>query len=46
MTNTQRLKALYRILDERDLYGRTLGKLSFDQQCCAPEEGRSGRRTS
>ena len=39
MTNTQRLKALYRILDERDLYGRTLGKLSFDQQCCAPEEG-------
>ena len=39
MTNQQKWKALSRILDQRDVYYRTLGKLSFDQSCCAPEEG-------
>ena len=32
----QRLSA---ILDEADAYGRAMGKIDFDMQCCAPPEG-------
>ena len=39
MTNRQKLKKLFARLDEIDAYGRSLGKLSFDMSCCAPEEG-------
>ena len=39
MTNQQKLKKLYGILDEVEAYGRCLGKMDFDMQCCAPEEG-------
>ena len=39
MTNTQRLEQLFAILEEYDAYARSLGKLNFDMQCCAPEEG-------
>ena len=39
MTNQQKLKKLFRRLDEIDAYGRSIGKLSFDMECCAPEEG-------
>ena len=39
MTNQQKLKKLFAILDEIDAYGRSVGKLSFDMSCCAPEEG-------
>ena len=39
MTNKQKLAALYRILEDRDVYARAIGKLDFDLQCCAPEEG-------
>ena len=34
-----RWKKLSAILDEEEVYGRALGKLSFDMQCCAPPEG-------
>ena len=39
MTNQQKLKKLFARLDEIDAYGRSIGKLSFDMSCCAPEEG-------
>ena len=39
MTNEQRIKQLNRILDEVNVYQRAIGKLGFDMQCCAPEEG-------
>ena len=39
MTNRQKLKKLFARLDEIDAYGRSIGKLSFDMECCAPEEG-------
>jgi len=39
MTNKQKLKKLYKMLDEIDAYERCLGKVSFDMECCAPEEG-------
>ena len=39
MTNQEKLKKLYQKLDEIDAYNRCLGKMSFDQSCCAPEEG-------
>ena len=39
MTNQQKLKKLFAILDEIDAYGRCVGKVSFDMECCAPEEG-------
>ncbi|MGX8692432.1 MAG: carboxypeptidase M32 [Clostridia bacterium] len=39
MTNQQKLKKLFKRLDEIDAYGRSIGKLSFDMSCCAPEEG-------
>lgn len=39
MTNTQKLKKLYGLLDEIEAYYRCLGKVQFDMECCAPEEG-------
>ena len=39
MTNQQKWKELSRRLDEIEAYGRCLGKVNFDMECCAPEEG-------
>ena len=39
MTNQQKLKQLFKLLEEIDAYSRSLGKLQFDMECCAPEEG-------
>ena len=39
MTNQQKLKKLYALLDEIEAYDRCLGKVYFDMECCAPEEG-------
>ncbi|MBR5429337.1 MAG: hypothetical protein IK116_02290, partial [Firmicutes bacterium] len=39
MTNEQRWKKLAARLEEIEAYKRTLGKLQFDMECCAPEEG-------
>ena len=39
MTNQQKLKQLYSILSEAEVYQRSMGKLNFDMMCCAPEEG-------
>ncbi len=39
MTNQQKWKELSRRLDEIEAYGRCLGKVGFDMECCAPEEG-------
>ncbi len=39
MTNQEKLRKLFKQLDEIDAYGRCLGKVSFDMECCAPEEG-------
>ena len=39
MDNLKKLKQLHRILEEVEAYSRCLGKVSFDMECCAPEEG-------
>ena len=39
MTNQQKLKKLFAILDEMESYFHAIGKMSFDMECCAPEEG-------
>ena len=39
MTNRQKLKKLFAILDEIESYFHAIGKMSFDMECCAPEEG-------
>lgn len=39
MTNTEKLAKLFEIMEEIEAYSRVLGKVSFDMQCCAPEEG-------
>jgi len=39
MTNQQRIKQLFSILSEAETYVRAIGKLEFDMQCCAPEDG-------
>ena len=39
MTNQQKLKKLFGILDELTSYFHAIGKMSFDMECCAPEEG-------
>ena len=39
MTNQQKWKALSKRLDEIEAYGRCIGKVGFDMECCAPEEG-------
>jgi carboxypeptidase Taq len=40
-----RLRQLFKILDEVEVYGRAIGKVDFDMQCVAPPEGldRAGR---
>ena len=39
MTNEEKLQELFALLDEIQSYGHAIGKLSFDMECCAPEEG-------
>ena len=39
MTNQQKWKKLSELLDEIEAYSRCLGKMQFDMECCAPEEG-------
>jgi len=39
MTNQQKWKDLCKRLDEIAAYERCVGKVSFDMECCAPEEG-------
>ncbi len=35
----EELKSFFEILDECDVYRRAIGKIQFDMECCAPEEG-------
>ena len=39
MTNQQKWTRLSKQLDEISAYSRSIGKLQFDMECCAPEEG-------
>lgn len=39
MTNFEKLKRLNEILDESNAFERSIGKLNFDMQCCAPPDG-------
>ena len=39
MDNLEKLRKLHELLDEIAAYGRSMGKLEFDLQCCAPPEG-------
>ena len=39
MTNEERIRALFSRLDEIEAYGRCIGKVQFDMECCAPPEG-------
>ena len=39
MTNTEKLNKLFEILNEAKAYRRSIGKLEFDLQCCAPSDG-------
>ena len=39
MTNEERIKALFARLDEIEAYARCVGKVQFDMECCAPEDG-------
>ena len=39
MTNKEKLEQLFKLLDEIGAYRRCLGKVQFDMECCAPEEG-------
>ena len=39
MSNQEKLKELFERLDEIEAYARCLGKVQFDMECCAPEEG-------
>ena len=39
MTNQEKLKELFAILDELDAYERVCGKIQFDMECCAPPDG-------
>ena len=39
MTNQQKWKKLAGLLEEIEVYHRCLGKMQFDMECCAPEEG-------
>ncbi|MCR5663482.1 MAG: carboxypeptidase M32 [Oscillospiraceae bacterium] len=39
MTNRQKWKKLCARLEEIEAYGRVLGKVGFDMECVAPEEG-------
>ena len=37
--NRKKLKQLFALLDEMEAYARCIGKVGFDMECCAPEEG-------
>lgn len=39
MNTSEKLSEFFKILDEAEAYGRTVGKLSFDLECNAPKEG-------
>ena len=39
MTNQEKLERLFELLEEIEAYKRCLGKVQFDMECCAPEEG-------
>ncbi|MBQ6018640.1 MAG: carboxypeptidase M32 [Clostridia bacterium] len=39
MTNEKKRKQLFTLLDEIEAYERCVGKMQFDMECCAPEEG-------
>ena len=39
MTNWEKLQELFERLDEIEAYDRCIGKVRFDMECCAPEEG-------
>ncbi len=39
MTNQEKRNALLEKLDEIEAYERCIGKVQFDMECCAPEEG-------
>ena len=39
MTKREKRKELFERLDEIDAYDRCIGKVRFDMECCAPEEG-------
>lgn len=39
MDNKQKLNELYKIIEEAEAYSRCIGKVSFDMECVAPEEG-------
>ena len=39
MNNQEKWARLSEKLDEIEAYGRCLGKVGFDMECCAPEEG-------
>ena len=39
MDNQEKLKKLFTLLAEIEAYGRAIGKMQFDMECCAPEEG-------
>ncbi len=39
MTNKQKLGQLQQLKEQQQVYYRSLGKLNFDLECCAPEEG-------
>ncbi|MBP5153401.1 MAG: carboxypeptidase M32 [Lachnospiraceae bacterium] len=48
MSNKKKIKKLFALLDEIDAYGRCAGKVNYDMECCAPEEGieQAGRDTA
>jgi carboxypeptidase Taq len=39
VNNVEKLSRLQTLLEEMNAYMRSIGKLSFDMSCCAPEEG-------
>ncbi|MBQ6066544.1 MAG: carboxypeptidase M32 [Clostridia bacterium] len=39
MTDREKCKLLFEKLDEIEAYGRCIGKVQFDMECCAPPEG-------
>ena len=39
MTNQEKIAKLFEMLEKAEVYGRAIGKLSFDMECTAPKEG-------
>ena len=39
MSNQEKLKKLFALLEEIEAYSRVLGKVQFDMECCAPPDG-------